>query len=169
MSFAPDRNDAGTPLRELHASLEQAVQPWRNEPGNLLPVLHAVQNLLGHIPNEAVTWLAAQLQRSRAEVQGVISFYHDFRQTPPPPVQVQVCMAESCLAMGAQALYQHACEGLNAATTNARNADQHDPVQKVYCLGLCAQSPAVAINGVQHVRMTPEKLDCLLSAGKEHA
>lgn len=169
MSFVPGRDDAGTPLSELHASLEQALQPWRDEPGNLLPVLHAVQKQLGYIPQEAVPWLASQLQRSRAEIQGVISFYHDFRQTPPAPVQVQVCMAESCLAMGARTLHQHAGKRLGVAATQARGAGQHDPVQKVYCLGLCAQSPAVAINGVQYARMTPERLDDLLSTGKEHA
>lgn len=169
MSFVPGRDNTGTPLSELHASLELALQPWRGEPGNLLPVLHAVQKQLGYIPQEAVPWLASQLQRSRAEIQGVISFYHDFRQTPPAPVRVQVCMAESCLAMGARTLHEHACRRLDGANTQACGAGQHDAVQKVYCLGLCAQSPVVAINGMQHARMTPEKLDCLLDTGKEHA
>lgn len=169
MSFEPGRTNAGSPQSDLYTTLEQALQPWRDEPGNLLPVLHTVQESLGYIPHDAIPWLSAKLLLSRAEIQGVISFYNDFRQTPPPPVLVQVCMAESCKAMGADVLYAHACQRMGAAAQQTGTGGQPDAVQKVYCLGLCAQSPAIAINGEQHARLTPEKLDQLLSASKEYA
>jgi formate dehydrogenase subunit gamma len=121
----------------------------------LLPILHDIQDEVGHIPPEAVVAIGRHLNLSRAEVHGVISYYHHFRQTPPARHVVRVCCAEACQANGAEALAAHAqrCDG-EALT-----------VEPVYCLGLCASGPAVQIDDEQlHARVTPEKFDALVAA-----
>ncbi|MFC4297514.1 NAD(P)H-dependent oxidoreductase subunit E [Castellaniella hirudinis] len=130
-------------------------------PGALLPILHDVQDALGWIPEPAVPQIAAALQRSRAEVHGVISFYGHFRTTPPARTQLEVCRAESCQACGGNALYEH------AQARVAAEAAGEVSLAPVYCLGLCAQSPAVMLDGRPHARVTPEKLDALLAAARE--
>ena len=119
--------------------------------GPLMPVLHGVQDALGYVPSAAVAQIAESLKLSRAEVHGVIGFYRHFRQAPPRGPVLQVCRAESCRSMGGEALLQQ-----------ARTAAQCT-VEPVHCLGLCAQSPAVMLEGQPHARMTPERLDELLS------
>lgn len=131
--------------------------------GALLPVLHDIQDALGHIPPDCVPMLSKGLNRSRAEIHGVLSFYAHFRQTPAAPIKLEICRAEACQAMGADALAKHAVE-LLGCHFGETSRDQRVDLQPVYCLGLCAQSPAVAVNGHPHARMTPEKLDRLLQA-----
>lgn len=121
----------------------------RNMPGALLPILHAIQNELRFIPPEAIEPIARALNLSRAEVHGVISFYHDFLTSPPPPHQIRICCAEACQSTGSEKLMQHA-----QATGNFS-------VHPVYCLGLCANSPAMMIDETLHARVTPEKFDRL--------
>lgn len=147
----------------VQLAVRQALQRYEGQQGNLLPVLHAVQHELGYIPPGAVPLLAQALQLSRAEIHGVISFYAHFRDQPSGAVVLEVCRAESCQAMGGDALADHARQRLGCefhGTTPNRAAT----LEPVYCLGLCAQSPAVMINGRPHARMTPEKLDRLLQA-----
>lgn len=132
-------------------------------PGGLLPALHAVQDALGHVPDEAVPLLAQAFNRSRAEVHGVISYYHHFRRTPPGRTVVQVCAAEACLACGSEALLAHAERSLGCNRHGTRE-DGAVTLEPVYCLGLCASSPAVQINDRLHARVTPERLDGLLAA-----
>lgn len=168
MSLVSQQRAMATTLHDILPVLERACAPYRNEPGNLLPILQAVQNELGFIPPSSVPWLAQQLQRSRAEIQGVISFYHDFRQEPPADLTLRVCMAESCLAMGAQALHDHACARLNPGASAAGQAAAARPaqVQTVYCLGLCGQSPSVELNGKPYTRVSKERLEQLLNAAR---
>jgi formate dehydrogenase subunit gamma len=165
MSLVSQQRAMATTLHDILPVLERACAPYRNEPGNLLPILQAVQNELGFIPPLAVPWLAQQLQRSRAEIQGVISFYHDFRQEPPADLTLRICMAESCLAMGAQALHDYACVHLNpsASPTGQAAAACAKQVQTVYCLGLCAQSPCVELNGKPYTHVSKERLEQLLN------
>ncbi|WP_322998863.1 NAD(P)H-dependent oxidoreductase subunit E [Castellaniella sp.] len=147
------------PAPQDHSPLIQDILTRHaGQPGSLLPILHAVQDTLGHIPEDAVGMIAAGIQRSRAEVHGVIHFYTHFRTTPPARTQVEVCRAESCQACGSEALYRHAEQ--RAAGQPAGQMS----LAPVYCLGLCAQSPAVMINGQPHARVTPEKLDALLES-----
>lgn len=141
----------------------QALQQYEGQLGSLLPILHVIQRVLGCIPASAVPLLAQALQRSRAEIQGVISFYPHFRETPAGAVVLQVCRAESCQAMGGTALAEHARASLGC-DFHGTTANGTVTLEPVYCLGLCAQSPAVMINGQPHARMTPEKLDRLLQA-----
>lgn len=128
--------------------------------GALLPLLHAIQQCLGHVPPEAVPLLAEHLNLSRAEVHGVISYYHFFRSTPPGRHVVQVCRAEACQARGAEALLAHAEQTLACAAHQTR-ADGRVTLEPVYCLGLCASSPAIQIDDRLHARMTPERFDQL--------
>lgn len=130
--------------------------------GALLPILHAIQEKFGFIPSETVRIIADELNLSRAEVHGVISYYHHFRDTAPGKNVIQVCMAESCQSMGAQALASHiekkvGC-GMHQTTSNGQVT-----LEPVYCLGLCAQSPAIMINEQLHAKMTPQKFDALLA------
>ncbi len=127
----------------------------------LLEILHQVQDTLGHIPREAVPPLARALNRSRAEIQGVIGFYHDFRQEPAGATVIHLCRAEACQAMGAGALERHACErlgiGLHETTPDGRFT-----LEPVYCLGNCACTPSVRIGDTVYARVTPERFDALI-------
>ena len=139
----------------------------RDEPGALLPILHEVQDALGHIPREVVPQIAEGLNLSRAEVHGVVTYYHHFRSEKPGRFMVQVCRAEACQAMGADALIAHAQHTLGCHTHGAHgstSADGRYTLNPVYCLGLCASSPAVVVNDKLHARMTPSKLDKLINA-----
>lgn len=142
--------------------IESIADAHRDVPGGLLPALHAVQDALGHVPQAAVPILARALNRSRAEVHGVITYYHHFRTAPPGRAVVQICSAEACLACGAQALMDQAQRRLGCAPGRTR-ADGAVTLEAVYCLGLCAASPAVQIDQSLHARVTPEQLDRLLA------
>lgn len=133
-----------------------------HQPGALLPLLHAVQDLRGHIPTEAVQPIAHALNLSRAEVHGVITYYHFFRSTPPGKHVVQVCRAESCQACGSEALMSLAEKALGCASHSTRE-DGQVSLEPVYCLGLCSSSPAIQIDERLHARVTPERLTQLLS------
>jgi formate dehydrogenase subunit gamma len=135
---------------------------YRDVPGGLLPALHAVQDALGHVPDEAVPVLALALNRSRAEVHGVLTFYRHFRRLPPGRRVVQVCQAEACQACGAEALLAQA-EQLLGCRPHETRADGAVTLEPVYCLGLCASAPAVQIDERQHARMTPARLAQLLA------
>ncbi len=134
----------------------------KGRPGPLIEVLHAIQAQLGYVPPAAVPLVASELNLSRAEVHGVVSFYHYFRSTPPGAHTVSVCRAESCQAVGAEALADHARQRLGV-DFHETTPDGRFSLEPVYCLGNCACSPAVMIDGRLHGRVTPERLDALLS------
>lgn len=142
--------------------VEQLVGRYRQVPGGLLPLLHAVQDVLGHIPPDAVPAIAAGMSLSRAEVHGVISYYHHFRSAPPGRTVVQVCRAESCKACGADALLAHAERTLHCQEHHTRG-DGAYTLEPVYCLGLCAVSPAVMVGDQLHAQMTPAKFDRVIA------
>lgn len=146
------------------AVVRRVVADLKERPGPLLEVLHAIQAALGYVPAAAVPLVAEGLNLSRAEVHGVISFYHYFRHTPPGAHLVSVCQAESCQSMGAEALAAHARRRLGIEF-HQTTADGRFSLEPVYCLGNCACSPAVMIDGRLHGRVTPERLDALLADG----
>lgn len=150
-------------MPEALAAVRAIADAHRDVPGGLLPALHAVQDVLGHVPDDAVPVLAQALNLSRAEVHGVVTYYHHFRRMPPGRTVVQVCRAEACQACGAEELLAHAEHRLGCGRHETR-ADGAVTVEAVYCLGLCASSPAVQIGETLHARVTPEKLDRLLAA-----
>jgi formate dehydrogenase subunit gamma len=134
----------------------------KGRPGPLIEVLHAIQAELGYVPAAAVPLVASELNLSRAEVHGVVTFYHYFRSTPPGAHTVSVCRAESCQAVGGEALAAHARDRLGV-DFHETTPDGRFSLEPVYCLGNCACSPAVMIDGALHGRVTPERLDALLS------
>ena len=139
-----------------------AVGRLKDKPGALLPILHAVQDALGFVPPAAVPLIADGLNLSRAEVHGVISFYHYFRDTPPGRHTIHMCRAEACQSMNQHALEAHAKQtlGVDFHGTTANGAFSFEPV---YCLGNCACSPAVMVDGELYGRVTPERFDAIIS------
>ena len=144
-------------------ALAKAIEQYRDVPGGLLPLLHALQDALGYIPGEAVPVIARALHLSRAEVHGVISFYHDFRSEPAGSHTLQICRAEACQAMGSRALEAHAKQRLGV-DYGGTSADGAITLQAVYCLGNCACSPTVRIDDEIHARVDAGRLDELLAA-----
>lgn len=132
-----------------------------SRPGGLLPALHAIQDELGHVPPGAVPAVAEAFNISRAEVHGVISFYHLFRTTPPGRRTLYLCRAEACQAMGARELEKHARRRLGIGF-HETTADGRISLEPIFCLGNCARPPAVMIDDFVHGQVTPERLDALL-------
>lgn len=147
---------------DLAGSVRRIVEAHRSQPGALLPVLHALQDALGYLPPSVVPIVAEVLNLSRAEVHGVRTFYHHFRTTPPGRHTLRICRAEACQSMGSAALEQHARRrlGIGFLDTTPDGALSLEPV---YCLGNCACSPAVMVDGDLYGRVTPARLDALLS------
>ena len=114
--------------------------------GPLLPILHALNERLGHVPEPAIPILAELLNISRAEVHGVVSFYHDFRRPPAGRHTVKVCCAESCQSMGSDRLVAELTAALGIAL-GGTTPDGRVTLEPVYCLGLCAMSPAAMVDG----------------------
>lgn len=154
------KSAADTKLLEL-------IAQHRGRPGALLPLLHAVQDASGHVAPEVVPVIAEALNLSRAEVHGVVTYYHFFRSTPPGRHVIQVCRAEACQACGAEELLAHAERTLGCSRNETR-ADGAVTLEPVYCLGLCASSPAIQIDERVHARMTPERLDRLVADLEVH-
>lgn len=146
----------------LSADVISIVSSLQNNPGALLPILHAVQDKLGYIPPESLPLVAEGLNLSRAEVHGVVSFYHYFRSTPAGNHTIQICRAESCQAMGSRALESHAKQALNI-DYHQTTADGHITLEPVYCLGNCACSPAIRIGDDVHAHVDAGKFDQLVS------
>ena len=132
------------------------IEPLKHKPGALLPVLHAIQDELGYIPPEAVPVIAETLNLTRAEVHGVITFYHDFRMEKPGRHIVRICQAESCQAMGSVALTASVRERLGIGF-HQTTKDGGFTLEPVYCLGNCALSPSIMVDGNVHGRVTPER------------
>ncbi len=131
--------------------------------GALLPVLHAIQAEFGCIPDPAVPMVADALNLTRADVHGVISFYHDFREVPAGRHVVKLCRAEACQAMGGDALAAHA-EAACGVALGHTTADGRLTLEAIYCLGLCATAPSALVDGEVVGRLTITKLDRVLEA-----
>ena len=147
----------------LRERLRALLKQHADQPGALLPLLHALQDEVGHVPPQCVPAIAKVLNLSRAEVHGVISYYHHFRSAPAGRHVVQVCRAESCQAMGADELLAHAQQKLGCGV-HANSADGRYTLEEVFCLGLCASSPAIAIDERVQARMSPARFDAAIDA-----
>src|ERR1700685_135358 len=123
-------------------------------PGALLPILHALQDAFGYVDESAVPVIADALNLSRAEVHGVITFYHDFRHAPAGRHVLRLCRAEACQSMGCDALIRHVEKRLGVELGKT-TADRKFTVEAVYCLGNCALSPAAMLDGKLHGRVSP--------------
>lgn len=130
--------------------------------GALLPMLHALQEEFGYIDADAFPLLADALNISRAEVVGVVRFYHDFKETPNGRHLLKVCRAESCQSMGCDALIDHIEASLGVGLGSTTD-DGALTVEAVYCLGNCALSPAVMLDNRLHGRVTPASADRIIA------
>jgi formate dehydrogenase subunit gamma len=134
----------------------------KDKPGALLPILHGIQDALGYIPPESVPDIAGALSLSRAEVHGVISFYHYFRDTPAGKHTIHLCRAESCQAMGSEKLEAHVKNKLGI-DYHETTADGQFSLEPVYCLGNCACSPAMQIGHEVYGRVSAESFDDIIN------
>lgn len=150
---------------ELAARTRAIAERFAGLDGALLPVLHAVQAEFGHVPRDAVPVIAAALNLSRADVHGVVSFYHDFRAAPAGRHVVKLCRAEACQSAGGERLVTQAREtlGVDFGGTTADGAVTLEPV---YCLGLCACAPAALVDGAPHGRLDEAALAALLTEAR---
>jgi formate dehydrogenase subunit gamma len=134
------------------ATIAEIVADHTAREGPLLPILHDVQRAFGHISEDAMREIAGALNLTRAEVYGVVSFYHDFRKETEPRPVIKLCRAESCKARGVEALVPIA------------DAQSRVKVETVYCLGLCSVGPAAMVGGNVYARLNPERLTQLMAA-----
>jgi len=153
----------------VSTQVRAALDANRDRPGALLPVLHAIQDAVGYVPEDAVPLIAYDLNLSRAEVHGVISFYHHFRTHAPGRHVVRICRAEACQALGARALEAHAKKSLGIDFSQTTE-DGAVTLEAVYCLGNCGCGPSVLVDDDElHARVTPESFDALVRAAREVA
>lgn len=148
------------------AAVRQLAAPHAQNPGGLLPALHAVQDALGYVPEAAVPLIAELFNQSRAEVHGVVSYYHHFRRTPPGRHVLAICRAEACQSAGSDDLVDQARQRLGC-DLHETSADGACSLEAVYCLGLCASSPAVMVDERPMARLSPQKLDRLIDSLRE--
>ena len=144
------------------ATAQELVTTLKELPGACLPVLHVLQAEFGYIHDEAILIVANALNLSKAEVVGVVEFYSDFRRTPPAQHMVRICLAESCQAAGGGALRARV-EGILGAEVGGRSSDGEYELEPVYCLGNCALSPALLVDGRLYGRVTPERASALFA------
>lgn len=137
------------------------VKALKHKPGALLPILHGIQDKLGYVPSESIPIIASELNLTRAEVHGVVSFYHDFRSKPPGRHIVKICQAESCQAMGSVELTTFAKEQLGV-DFHETTKDEAFSLEPVYCLGNCACSPAMMVDEEIFGRMTLQRFQKIL-------
>jgi formate dehydrogenase subunit gamma len=147
------------------ARASEIIAGLKGQDGPLLPILHAIQQAFGCIPEAAEPLIADQLNITRAEVHGVVTFYHDFRRAPAGRHVLKVCRAEACQSMGSDALvsYLERSLGLRCGETSA---DGQITVEAVYCLGLCAVAPSAMLDGTVVGRLNERRLDTLMAEAK---
>ena len=157
-----------TESKSIQETVQDVISTLKEKPGALLPILHGIQDALGYIPADSVPAIAQGLHLSRAEVHGVISFYHYFRDTPPGKQTIHICRAESCQAMGGKQLEQHVKDQLGI-DYHETTADGQFSLEPVYCLGNCACSPAMQIGEDIYGRVSAQSFDAIINEKKELA
>ena len=147
----------------MQTPVTDIIRAHRDTPGAMLPILHAIQDSIGHIPDDAVPLIADALNVSRAEVHGVITYYDHFRRQPVARHVVRLCRAEACQARGAEALAGHVRQTLGC-DFHGTSADGTVTLEPVYCLGHCAVGPNIAIDDKPYARVSTARFDTLLQA-----
>jgi formate dehydrogenase subunit gamma len=158
MSVATSSTDRAFAVRRI-------AESHKGERGAVLPILHEVVAEVGWVTHEDTKVIADVLNLAEAEVYGTATFYKDFKREPSAPCTVQICRAEACQAVGAEALAEHAKARLNT-TMDARSADGAVELEQIFCFGNCALGPTVAVDGRLHGRVTPERLDTLIEEAR---
>jgi formate dehydrogenase subunit gamma len=141
------------------------VAHFDGRPEMLVQILHGVLERFDHVPEVAIRQLADELNLSRADVHGVVSYYHDFLTDAPGRYRVRICQAEACQAMGSRELTAHAIASLGMELHETRDDITLEPV---FCLGNCACSPAVMIGDRVYGRVDAERFDELIGALEDH-
>lgn len=156
-------------MKDTHTRKDQqdmvavAIAAEKHRPGALLPLLHSIQDRVGHVPPEAVPVIAKGLNLSRAEVHGVITFYHHFRSAPPGKHILSICRAEACQAVGANRLLEHATRSLGVEL-HGTTADRCFTLEPVYCLGNCACGPSMMVDHDLHGRVSSDRFDSIVAS-----
>jgi len=148
---------------ELKTIVTSVLERHGNRPDALLEIYHDIQEELGYIPENSLPIIAKAVNISRAEARGVFTFYHDFRKVPAGRHVVKLCRAEACQSMGCRMLERHASHSLGIKMGET-TPDGAITLEAVYCLGNCALSPAVMIDGKVHGRVDPRRFDALIGA-----
>jgi formate dehydrogenase subunit gamma len=151
--------------QDLNAKLAALIAEHQHMPGALMPLLHAIQDDIGYVPESSYSQIGKALSLSVAEVHGVVTFYHHFRTHKPGRHVMQICRAESCQSMGSEALEAHAKKCLNV-DYHQTTSDDAITLEAVYCLGNCALSPAVMMDEEVYGRVSTADLDALIAEAK---
>ena len=146
---------------ESEARVRAVIAPLKAERGALMPALHAVQREFGCIERRAIPIIADELNLSRAEVHGVLTFYSDFRDAPPGRTLLRICRGEACQSVGAERLVEHASARIGVGLGET-TADGEISIEQVFCLGNCAGGPTIMIDGRAYGRVDPERFDTLV-------
>lgn len=142
---------------------------YDNKPSELLEILHDLQHQIGHVPDSVLPIIANALNLSRAEVHGVVTFYHDFKRTPGGRYTIKICRAEACQSMGTDHLCSHAETSLKTKL-GGTTADGKVSIEQVFCLGNCALSPAILVNDQLFGKVDARRFDEIVAnLGKESA
>ena len=155
------QNSAGWNAKRV----EEIVAAHAHREGPLLPILHETQAAFGHIPRDAIPIVAHALNLTRAEVYGVVSFYHDFRDKPAGQRVLKLCRAEACQAMGGRALADAVLQHFQIGWSET-SSDGAVTIEPVYCLGLCSVAPAALVDGEPHGRLNAHDLIAMAGKGK---
>ncbi len=147
---------------------QSRIQELERLPGALLPILHALQDEFGYVDKAAIPLIASALNLSHAEVHGVLSFYHDFRRAPAGRHVLQMCRAEACQSMGCENVIRHVEDRLGVKLGETTE-DSSFTVEPVFCLGNCALSPAVMLDGKLYGRVSSDVADFLIDDAKRRA
>lgn len=150
------------PADHIAGSVSAILDRHVRREGPLLPILHDIQEEFGHVPQDAIPVIAKGLNLTRAEVHGVVSFYHDFREQPAGRHVIRLCRAEACQSMGGEALAGRLERELGVKSGET-TADGRITIEAVYCLGLCACAPAAMVDGQPVARLDEAKVAALLA------
>jgi len=148
--------------QDLSAQVAEIIAAHAHREGPLLPILHDIQHAFGHVPQAALPQVAKALNLSKAEVHGVMSFYHDFREEKAGAHVVKLCRAEACQAVGADRVAAHAQKALGVGW-HGTTTDGKVTLEPVFCLGLCACGPAAMVDGKLVGRVDEARVDALLA------
>ena len=161
------RDKSTSPGREAWDAVRasEIVGALKATDGAMLPILHAIQAAFGCIPEAAEPLIAEHLNLTRAEVHGVVTFYHDFRREPAGRHVLKLCRAEACQSMGSDALVAQLEKSLGVRCGET-SADGSVTLEAVYCLGLCAVAPSAMLDGAVVGRLNERKLDALITEAK---
>jgi formate dehydrogenase subunit gamma len=141
--------------------VSECIEKFKDKPGALLPLMHAIQDNIGYIPEDCYPQIAKAYNHSVAEVHGFVTFYHHFRRYPAGKNVLQICRAESCQSMGSEALEAY-CKQTLGIDYHQTTEDNLITLEPIYCLGNCACSPAVMMNDKVIGRVTKEKINDLI-------